>query len=320
LIRLEEIIDATVKTGVPLIHYRNWINEQLKELTKVPRHLADRFKKRLEQVETEFDFIQDTALKEVAEFEKALLLLEQECVPPQQLVDEAEQYVEQGKTVRQAYNIGAKDGVEYARQLTEDVVVGNVKKNLLGAMYYGWTAFRHHPENLWDAPLWLLGKKLNKGREQGIANMWIEVLRDIGLVAEPVSLDDGKLVWYQKPEPVKVSDARVILLNGVWFNMARAAGEEYASMSAMPVERRTFWKSQVGNWLSGARDEIMKLTREVVFSFRDDGRIVALDQNGKLVGYVDKRMISQIIAGNAYVIIGGTSDKEGNATVQVSQI
>jgi hypothetical protein len=72
-----------------------------------------------------------------------------------------------------------------------------------------------------DALLWQLGDKLaGGGRSPGMAQQFLAVLRDIGLIGEPVWTTEGAVLAYTT-ESLGAGGTICVAINGTWFNYLR---------------------------------------------------------------------------------------------------
>ncbi len=308
---LEAIIDASVKTGADLSLVKDWVKNEVGLLLRIPSALADRARDGIEreQVRTFMDDYFDISQQHILDFGKQVVKLRRKCMAPAALIKLGEPYKAQGKQFRQVYGKAlAEGGIERAFW-ESDRFLATQKEPLMvmaGAIYDG--LLNEYDHELEDALVW----QYQKGYE-GISDKFLVLLRSQGLIAEPVVVD-GKVLWYQCPEPELIASVKI---NGCWFNALRQR-RVYKSMSDVPVEERTDWKQRMANACNRAVSTVERDVRGFVgrtIHFGKLGnRMVALTDAGHLLGYVDKYQ-ENLIEDRPSVTIRVAFANDGNITV-----
>ena len=119
------------------------------------------------------------------------------------------------------------------------------------------------------------------GRDPGIAQAFIQALREIGLLGEPVWTTQGAVLYYRSAARAQCAGVPVCF-NGTWFNWLRNAQPETpTAMAGVPVAKRDWAKARVAE-LAAKQFVGTRLTTQVT----DDDRVVAWTEHDNLFGYV----------------------------------
>jgi hypothetical protein len=140
---------------------------------------------------------------------------------------------------------------------------------------------RGNSEPVRDQLLWQLGQEIQAGkRERSVAQDFIQALRDIGLLGQPVWLfGEAKLLWQMVPE--QACPGVPVTFNGTWFNYYRVQQPEVKRMSQVAPAIRQQVKAKVKQ-LAATTFTGMRLT----VRRQESGRAVAYTEHGHLFGYV----------------------------------
>ena len=111
-----------------------------------------------------------------------------------------------------------------------------------------------------EAVLWQLGdKRIGGRRTPGIAQQFLEVLREIGLIGDPVWTTEGAVLAYTT-EPLRPSGNVSVAINGTWFNYLRKHNPTTPTeMNAVPKALRDRVKAHLAT-LATSRWRGMRLT------------------------------------------------------------
>ena len=298
---MEAIIDGSVKTFADLTPVRTWLRAEARQIlarqTAVPKALRRRLVTLLPfeergglRLSTDhwLDRLMDGLQAHQASYQAKLEDVVAACRLPIELfasVDETSLAL--GRALRQGYADVLRTGgsLDEARDVSEQFLterrcqMGDVLRGAAVACY----ASGQSDGAVSDSVLWQLGRALESGgRQMGIAQRFIEALREIGLLGEPVWTTEG-LQWHyatDTPKPV----GEVVTLNGVWFNWLRATNtEQVAEMALVPAERREQAKREVDRM---ARRRLTGASLHMVAE--DDQRLVGYTARGNCFGYVKR--------------------------------
>ncbi|MCP4362328.1 MAG: hypothetical protein GY796_30345, partial [Chloroflexi bacterium] len=134
-----------------------------------------------------------------------------------------------------------------------------------------------------DQLLWQLGKLDDDGRRQrSVAQDFIQTLREIGLLGQPVWLfGEAKLLW--QVVPVQACPGVPVTFNGTWFNYYRIQQPDVKRMSQIPPAVRKQVKTKVKQMAETTFTGMPLTIRR-----NENGRAVAVTAHGNLFGYVKR--------------------------------
>jgi hypothetical protein len=312
---LEDVIDGSVKTGLDLSPVQAWNQMALTRMVKhgqknanraMPESLLERLPEwlRKQAVTAESHWLDVlTAAMEMhkAQYWADVEALAYEACPPIEVFEHGRDWLHMGKELRQAYSrvirraIDTNDNVapddfDAARAASEAYLgqwpADKQHNVLIGAAAYLYAQGPQNGEPVRDALIWQLGKERDgdgNGRESGIAQAVLEVLRQIGLLGEPVWTTAGAVLHYHDKPCARCAGVPV-RLNGVWLNLLNATGKrQYARMSDVPPVERDQAKARIADYVQDKFRGMMLFT-EVT----DNNRVVTRTPHGNLFGYVQR--------------------------------
>lgn len=298
---LETVIDGSVKKPINLTSVREWCNTTahyiLARQTLVPTCLLGRLRpalapSRRKDIPTSTDHWLDilvagvkVACTRYAEQVEALAL--RATLPPDVYPHLDSDWLPHAIRLREGYATAVTTkGIDAARQTTT-AFLNHYSPNthtrlLLAAAVYG-DVQRGGGDTHGDAALWQLGdKRPTGGRTPGMAQQFLEVLREIGLIGDPVWTTEGAVLAYTTEPPVPHGNISVAI-NGTWFNYLRKHDPSTpAEMNAVPKALRERVKAHVAI-LATTHWRGMRLTTHT-----EQDRVVLYAGN-HLFGYVQTR-------------------------------
>lgn len=318
--RLEDVIDGSVKAPVDLQPVRDWIDYIARELVAdqyaaIPEALRPRIEPALNEYDASaiqidqnhwFATLMTQAEAQIDIFLVELNNLAAEANVPLDIFKHGITWQQQGKELVGLYQhtlrTNSPDAASEA--VLNQVVAGNQVEKLLGAAAYIYS------NGLSDALLWQPDPKVNgQGpRRPGLARLFLHALRHVGIIGEPVWIDEiGAILNYdEKPTGVPVQ------LNGVWFNWLRLRDQAYVEMRDVPKDIRNRAKQCVAE---RAADFVgMTIHTEIT----DDGRVVARGRNGFTLAYVQAGQEIRVLRDNQWTITHAHA-KDGNLYTVLSQ-
>lgn len=312
---LEQVIDASVKTGLNLLPVKQWCYDAsfriLLQAKPIPRILHSRLAIDYEAEQGPprpksshkhwLDLLVQGVEAHIAQMEEERDYLMTQCQPPLQLFQAAfdeGKYLKLGALFTKGYTaklpwIHGKQGrrsagsLEAARLWSEAFLEpyspGEQSAILIGSLAHYYLKPKHNGA---DEAAWQLGARDEEGRrEAGIAHSTVAALRAIGLLDE-LALKDGFLLSYPGAQILEMSEAPLILRN-VWFNYLRADYER--ARKPAPEQMQTVSQEEEER----AKTEISQLAQtrfrglELSISKQDE-RLVAQTMHGRLFAYLPK--------------------------------
>jgi hypothetical protein len=310
---LEDIIDASVKTGEDLSAVLQWtqqaavkILEQRKPIPEVLQHRLGPRPPGTPQPVTSYDHWMDDLVYAVREHITEISVrrddLVKQTMPPRAIFDHA---FEQPETI----DIGAKLSQTYTRAIRK---LAREKAELLPEDYDSARreaeSFLHrYPDDMHtsivrgalvsayirdepgsDAAVWLPGGKTDTGRNPGIANTTIQALREVGVLDEIAQTGSGVVTY--PGAMVRQPSYRTVGINGVWMNVynqwAETNGQPHAEKAAdVPRDRARWAKGQVKQWAQSGEKIQLQVREETI-----DGepRKAAYHPNGTRFGTIGR--------------------------------
>ncbi len=316
--RLEEIIDATVKTGGDLTAVQQWLRRTARQIAEsgvpVPETVAGRLLPLLDErgqmaiITGNSSWLDRLAADIEAymdEFWAEVEALALEACPPVALFEQGRSWLSVGRDLRGVYARVFREALDIDGVITEadfaraeaatQQVLANWPAEKRSCLLLGTAAYLYSQgpeadpersrgsEPVRDQLLWQLGQLGDDGRrERSVAQDFIQALREIGLLGQPVWLfGEAKLLWQVVPE--QACPGIPVTFNGTWFNYYRVQQPEVKRMSQVPPAVRKQVKAKVKQ-LAATTFTGMPLTIR-----RDEnGRAVAVTKRGNLFGYVKR--------------------------------
>ncbi|MBK8989295.1 MAG: hypothetical protein IPM39_25060 [Chloroflexi bacterium] len=313
--RLEDVIDGSVKAPVDLRPVADWIRLAMRDIAAdqyaaLPAELSPRIEPALDadtmkavQINPNhwFSSLMRQAESRIDIFMLELNNLAGEATPPLDIFKHGTAWQTEGQTLVALYQHALRSsGLDAANNAALDhVVKNNQVETLLGA------AAHVYNRSLSDALLWQPDPKVPGGaagpRRPGLARLFLNALRHIGIIGEPIWLGSaGTLLHFdQKPTGVPVQ------LNGVWFNWLKVRDGLYATMSDVPKDIRTQAKKLVAERTA----DFVGLT--ISTEITDDGRIVARGPSGHTLAYIQTGQEIRVMAESRWTISQAQA-KDGN--------
>jgi hypothetical protein len=228
-----------------------------------------------------------------------------EACPPLELFEHGRDWLQVGRNLRQIYSqtirqaLGAAgepnenalrsrsaQAFDAAREASEHYLVQWPAERqhcaLLGAAASIYAMGSRHGQPPKDQVLWQLGQKRDGiGRQPGIAQAFIQALREVGLLGEPVWTIQGAVLYYRSAARAQCAGVPVCF-NGTWFNWLRKVQPETpAQMGQVPATMRIWAKARLAE-LASNQFIGMRLITQVT----DDDRVIAWTEHNNLFGYV----------------------------------
>ena len=240
-----------------------------------------------------------------AEYWANVEALATETCPPLDLFEHGRDWLQIGQGLRQIYSqtirraLGAASGpddgtlqsrstqaFDAAREASEGYLAQWPAERqhcvLLGTAATIYASGSHHGQPPNDQVLWQLGRQRDgMGRDPGIAQAFIQALREIELLGKPVWTIQGAVLYYQSAAKAQCEGVPVCF-NGTWFNWLRNLQPETPTLMGMvPASRREWAKARVAQ-MAAKQFVGTRLTTQVT----DDDRVVAWTEHDNLFGYV----------------------------------
>lgn len=269
---LEEIIDHQVKIGGNLLPVKLWINGQATKWVlagvKFPQFLVERVEgmisadlRDLIQVSNDnwldhFGALLQTYLKE---FERSRDELVKQCMPPAVVFEYGVRYTDYAARVRDAYSSVMREAYS-----TNGVPTA---EDFHRAARSTETALMQYPEQDWtrimaglatrvyvmgdetkasnsDAVMWQLGTKEGAKRLPGIAQLTLQMLREVGVLGDLDIIEGERINVTRKT----VSRDVPVRVNGTWMSYVTVLHPQYKDMGSVPTDLKQRMKSNVLEW------------------------------------------------------------------------
>jgi hypothetical protein len=306
---LEQVIDASVKSGADLSAVREWCFDACEEILNsqkpIPAILQDRLSTRddtLAAVTSTNHWLDElvTVIRQhIADITHQRDALMKQTMPPLTLFQHAfdqPETLQQGARFNQLYTSalpwtrsrGRTSGsYEQARQRStaylEQFPVHEQTAILRGALAHYYMG-KHVGA---DGAAWQLGQMTDNGREPGIANLTLQTLREIGLLDEVTDHPEHGILTYPGAKLLETT-TRLITIVGVWFNWLRTYR---ISQGQLPPERMGDVSKEDVQW---AKEQVERLAqshfRNLTLSIHEENqRKIAYTPQGNIFGYVAQR-------------------------------
>ncbi len=340
---LEDVIDASVKTGADLSRVKQWnydnsgqilrskkpIPSLLHERLSIDREAESRPPRPIPTADHWLDDIQRTLRAHVKKIEAARDELAGQAMPPQVVFDSA---VEDPESVR----LGGQLNATYARAMRERphpdappteadheaarLAVETYLARFPGAQHTAILRGAMVSAYMGETPasdnaVWLMGEKQPDGtRTPGIAQKSIQALREVGALDEIGETHYGLIAY--PAATVRGPAMRSAGITGVWFNWLRnqAAGNGQSAPERMQDVRRPDQRL--------AKERIAHLAKTRFPGMRlrvaeEGGRLVTITERGNLFGYLKK---AEGVQPGDVIELGVSTTKDGNMRVQYKQV
>ncbi|MHB8627804.1 MAG: hypothetical protein ACYDBJ_10265 [Aggregatilineales bacterium] len=317
---LEEVIDASVKTGADLSTVARWCYEASRRILDnripVPSLLSSRVlgaggKQPVTLTTTHWlDALETAVNQHIAAFTAIRDEMVKTAMPPASVFDHAFnagdlEFINAGAQLHRVYKNRLRTLLqEKDRLLPEDYETARAEAEAYldqfspdeqTALLRGAIVSTYITDSPSDSVLWLPGAKTNRGRLPGIAHKTIQALRKIGVLDEVGETSEGILVY----PGAATSTPRYfhsIGITGVWFNWLRswqeANGQPLSTTPGDVSAARAVWaKARVAEF---SQAEYRNLTLTIQ---RQGERKVAVTQDGALFGYVSKDSTDRVPEG-----------------------
>ncbi|MEO1664996.1 MAG: hypothetical protein AAFU54_10180 [Chloroflexota bacterium] len=321
---LEDVIDASVKTGEDLSGVLAWTQQaatrMLERKTPIPATLHDRLGPRRPGTPTPrpttdhwLDRLTSAVQTHIADIRETRDTLSAAAMPPRPIFDAAvtqPETVEIGAKLNQTYTRALRrlgdeptpEEYDAARRETEaflDRYPASMHTAILrGAIVSAY--IRDEPGS--DAAVWLSGEKTAAGRAPGIANKTIQALREVGVLDEITATDNG-LVAYPGAT-VQEAPYRTLGIRGVWHNLYNGwavanGGEPVASARDVPKAGQRWAKDAVKR-MAGTGEPMTLHIRE------EDGVQVAYTVDGRRFGTLTEQVEGEMVAAQVVLAHDGS--------------
>lgn len=323
---LEEVVDATVKTGEDMSRVKHWCKMAAQHL--LPHELPQILHHRIENLIDEDTFLIDdpqhwmSVLMACVEAHISMWTAKREdylatLKPPTEVLVQGGGFSNAGGKLRQLYydQLGQepKDAdFERARRALETELIKfgkDARKVLLGMWANAY--FKAVDKPMSDLPIWV---QTNDKRKTSIADLTLQSLQEIGVLGRVVKSSAG-LVRFYEVNPVKLSGTS-LNINGVWFSHAQSSlNKKFARMGEIPKPLRDKFKAEIAEraargYYTGREIELRKQEYG-----EDEIRLLAYD-SGHLIGYASRGTTFRPNADGRMIIrIDTVGETDGNLIV-----
>lgn len=279
---LEQVIDATVKTGADTSLVKEWcygysqslMYRQVPIPAMIEHRLAGSPPEDKELINTTDHWLDDLVFMVVDHikwFTKETSALAEQACPPLELL-EAMEHEGRGALVYHVYADAIRNSTIMNGKPDMDEVQAEVKRHLASYPEHD------HPRLMLSllAHAYTNGKSDSLAFQPEFAQLTLRGLGDYGLM----NLLGGDRQPYPAAEvqPTRSFRANV---NGLWFNWYKAeTPDAVASMKELDPAERMTWKQRVSEW---------DWYKAVFHVIEDGARRVAISTAGRLLGYLDKK-------------------------------
>lgn len=308
---LEQVIDASVKTGEDLTAVMEWCQTASAKIvgsgTPIPEILIPRLDKTEQPVPQTTDHWLDTLVNGMTDhlerFDTTRMELAATTMPPIQVFDQGWTHMQQGIGLNQLYNRSVSEALRRANGI--DAVDFEAVRAQCEAYLDQFDAEEHlyivlgaitsnylRDEHTSDAAIWQRGAKQADGSFlPGIANLTLDELRCIDLL-QHVDVTAAGLIAYPAATVI-AAPAETVQINGVWMNYLRTVyktrGQRMPEqMSDIQKEQREWAKQRIAQLADAQFADITLTIRE------EDERKVAYTPSGNLFGYISKNSAERI--------------------------
>lgn len=321
---MEAVIDGMVKEGRDLSPVKRWLRESAlcmaQQRTAVPETLINRLLPLLGSDQSArgmirlaknhwLDVLIKSAQRELDHFEAEIDTVAHEACPPVELFQAYGEWMAAGQALKSAYALALRKAPKMENGSLMEVAYANaahvtwselnrwpVEKRpfvLIGTALYCYGNGFNKSEQLYagDQVVWQLGQRESETtvRGRGIAQAFIDALRQIGLLCEPVWSDEGVYCQTRITDTSKLGIP--VRLNGVWINylnsiMKARKQPAYTAMSQVAPTLMIETKAQIATMVKNQfQDMALMVTIE---GEGQAARTVAYTKHGNLFGKVGK--------------------------------
>jgi hypothetical protein len=307
---LEDVIDASVKTGARLGGVMEWCKSAKGKLIAggfaIPYIIQNRVTKNeplLATVDHWLDHLYHGIRTHIKNVEARRETLAQNTTPPVAVMDAGKDWQLLGQELRSIYSryhVADEHGtmqfdIDKARLECEKYLnqypVNEQEMILLGVLYEAYMGDNNMQRK--DGQAWQLGV---------ISATTMNALRNVG-VLKHLEQGDNQIFAFNQTRDIEV--ALPITINGVWFNLIQAKLGA-VKMSDIAKDMRESYKRNVGKMTEQGKFS----NRTYLVETRGDRKVV-LNEDGVLIGYVAKQDTHRLIA-NAIVVTNVAHDNDGN--------
>lgn len=301
--RLEEVIDASQKTGDDISKVKQWIYEYAAKLIRhhpqIPFILQERIKglvssKLRQTIVPTNDHWMDNVIAVVEAhlfwYREQLDALAAKAAPPQKVLEIGAPWIEIGGQFREFYGsliqeakqrhddeILTSEDFEWVNQRLENALdrypIETQRHILMG--YFARVYLAAREKRISDSAAWMLGDS-----ETYMARRTLEALRYFNVLEEVVDTPDGLMTYWRKtnaPPP----QGNPIQINGVWFS---ELAKQYPKMGDVPEQQRKSVKQQIAEQAAQGRYNNQKFeVKTLPYGSKDR---TVLYRNGELFGFI----------------------------------
>ena len=303
---LEQVIDASVKSGADLSAVREWCFDASEEILKsqkpIPAILQDRLSTRdatLAAVTSTDHWLDELVLvirQHIADITRQRDELMKQTMPPLLLFQHAfdqPETLQHGARFNQLYTSalpwtrsrGRTVGSYEAARQRSTAYLEQFPEHEQSAILRGALAHYYMGKHVGaDGAAWQLGKMTDDGREPGIANLTLQALREIGLLDEVTDHPEHGILTYPGAKLLEAT-MRLVTIVGVWFNWLRTYR---IAQGQPPPERMGDVSKEDVQW---AKEQVARLTQSQFCNLtltihEENQREIAYTPHGNLFGYV----------------------------------
>ena len=334
---LEDIIDATVKTGADVSQVRQWCFEASKRVAAsgiaIPELLISRLaigddqRRGLRRTTDHWtDRLHTIMVNHIDRFRQQRNDLVARVAPPGQLFDVAFNSEDRaalplGKTLNRLYST-TRAGIlrqkktgealtdednDRIRQAVEGYV-GQFPSEQQPLILRAALVEAHLSDSHTDGALWLPGLKTDNGHAPGLAQKMFNALREVGVLDE-IAVVDGQVLAYPGGI-IREPDFRgSIGLNGVWFNWYKK--QQLTAGHVPPHSQRDMPKEVVKQAKAAVAQLAIQDWQDLPLTIRrENDRLKAYTEDGALFGFVSRDSEANLSEGQ--VRLGFMLTSEGN--------
>jgi hypothetical protein len=325
---LEDVIDASVKTGADLSRVKAWCLNAFKAILKSGRPVPEVVAGRIagsrnapppHTTDHKLDRLVDRLQTHIAAFTQSRNDLTAQAMPPAAVFSSAFEQpdlVTAGASLHHVYADALRRMRRQKDQLTpEDYDAARDKAEAYlkqfppeqqGAILRGAMAAIYLTEKHDDSVLWLRGQKLEEGYAPGLAQATLDALREVGVLDEVDTTQVGVIAY-----PGAVVEApqyeQSIGISGIWLyeaqNRQRAQGRPIAA-TMQDVDKAE------ADWAKARVAELAQSTyRHLPLMVKTEGeRKLAYTQDGQIFGYIAKDSTQAVPEGEITLEFAVTKD------------
>lgn len=329
---LEDVIDASVKTGADLSAVRQWCYEQsqmiLENNKPIPAVLANRVIGATNRpvMPTDNHWLDRLTARiktHITSFEKKRDELAKAAMPPAAIWDHAfnetdMELLHVGAGLNYVYNNATRlmrhqqgqlgPTVYDAARLKAEKYLNRYPAEQHGAILRGAIVAAYMADKPVDRVLWLTGEKTEQGHLPGMAQKTIQALREIGVLNEVGQTGLG-VISYPGATVSEATYNRTIGISQVWLREAK----NWQHKNGLPaVTQLNEVEPTLRAW---AKDRVVELAqtdyRNLHLTVKAEGeRKVAYTLDGEFFGFITKDSTRDVPEGD--IIVGFSLTKDGN--------